>query len=199
MIVRRRRRAPVGGALGTALRAPGVRGLLAGVLAYMSAFYGVFAFVGVEVWEVHGGGATTAGLVALCYGAGFGLAAAADRLLDRWGAARLVAPALAVLALVYVALALSTGAWGVFLAVALVWGLVNHVGLTLLVSRLAAVAPGQRGPVLALNTAATYGGAAVAGALAGPLYEAAGFGALAVAAALLLALAVPVAGLRRSS
>ncbi|MHA6627543.1 MFS transporter [Pseudonocardia sichuanensis] len=188
-----------GGALGAALRAPGVRGLLAGVLAYMSAFYGVFAFAGVAVREAHGGGATTAGLLALCYGVGFGLAAVVDRLLDRWGAARLVAPALALLALVYVTLALTIGSLSAFLAVALVWGLVNHVGLTVLVSGLAAAAPVLRGAVLALNTAATYGGAAVAGALAGPLYEAAGFGALGVAAALLLAFAVPVAATRRSN
>lgn len=184
--------------LRAALRAPGVRALLAGVLAFMAAFYGVFAFVGVEVREVHGGGATTAGLVALCYGLGFGVAAGADRLLDRWGTARLIAPALALLAAVYVALATTIGVLGAFLAVALVWGLVNHVGLTLLVSRLAQVAPGLRGAVLALNTAATYGGAAVAGALAGPLYEAAGFGWLAAAAAALLALVVPVTAGRRA-
>jgi DHA1 family inner membrane transport protein len=97
---------------------------------------------------------------------------------------------------VYLALATTVGAFDVFLAVAVVWGLVNHVGLTLLVSRLAEVAPGFRGAVLALNTAATYGGAAVAGALAGPLYEVAGFGWLAVAAAALLALAVPVTAAR---
>jgi predicted MFS family arabinose efflux permease len=183
-------------AFGAALRAPGVAALLTGVLAYMAAFYGVFAFVGVEVRALHGGGATTAGLVALAYGLGFGVAAAADRLLDRLGTARLVAPVLALLAAVYVALAATIGAFAVFLAVAVVWGLVNHVGLTLLLTRLAQAAPGLRGAVLALNTAATYGGAAVAGALGGPLYEAAGFGWLAVAAAVLLALAVPVTRVR---
>jgi predicted MFS family arabinose efflux permease len=188
---------PAAGSLGAALRAPGVAALLTGVLAYMAAFYGVFAFVGVEVRVVHGGGATTAGLVALAYGLGFGAAASVDRLLDRWGTARLVAPALALLAVVYLALAATVGAFAVFLAVAVVWGLVNHVGLTLLVSRLAAAAPALRGAVLALNTAATYGGAAVAGALAGPLFEGAGFGPLAVAAAVLLALAVPVTAARR--
>jgi predicted MFS family arabinose efflux permease len=188
---------PAAGSLGAALRAPGVAALLTGVLAYMAAFYGVFAFVGVEVRVVHGGGATTAGLVALAYGLGFGAAASVDRLLDRWGTARLVAPALALLAVVYLALAATVGAFAVFLAVAVVWGLVNHVGLTLLVSRLAAAAPALRGAVLALNAAATYGGAAVAGALAGPLFEGAGFGPLAVAAAVLLALAVPVTAARR--
>jgi predicted MFS family arabinose efflux permease len=99
---------------------------------------------------------------------------------------------------VYLALAVTIGTFEAFLAVAVVWGLVNHVGLTLLVSRLAEVAPDLRGAVLALNTAATYGGAAVAGALAGPLYEAAGFGWLGVAAAVLLALVVPVTAARIS-
>ena len=69
----------------------------------------------------------------------------------------------------------------------------------MLVSGLAAAAPGLRGAVLALDTAATYGGAAVAGAPAVPLYETAGVGALGAAAALLLALAVPVAATRRSN
>jgi predicted MFS family arabinose efflux permease len=189
---------PSRGALIAALRAPGVAALLTGVLAFMAAFYGVFAFVGVEVRTVHGGGATTAGLVALAYGIGFGVAAGADRLLDRLGTARLVAPALALLAAVYLALAATTRAYALFLAIAVVWGLVNHVGLTLLLSRLAEVAPGLRGAVLALNTAATYGGAAVAGALAGPVYERVGFGWLAVTAAVLLALAVPVTAARRT-
>jgi predicted MFS family arabinose efflux permease len=183
-------------AFGAALRAPGVTALLIGVLAFMAAFYGVFAFVGVEVRAVHGGGATTAGLVALAYGLGFGVAAAADRILDRLGTARLVAPVLALLAAVYLALGATIGAFALFLAVAVVWGLVNHVGLTLLLTRLAQAAPGLRGAVLALNTAATYGGAAVAGALAGPLYEGSGFGWLALAAAVLLALAVPVTRVR---
>jgi hypothetical protein len=36
-------------ALGAALRAPGVAGLLVGVLAFMAAFYGVFAARGTSV------------------------------------------------------------------------------------------------------------------------------------------------------
>jgi predicted MFS family arabinose efflux permease len=184
--------------LATALRAPAVAALLAGVVAFMTAFYGVFALAGAEVRALHSGGATIAGLVALSYGVGFGLAVAADRLLDRWGPTRLVAPALALLAVVYVALALSVGILPLFLAVALGWGLVNHVGLTLLVSALAAAVPGLRAAVLALNTAATYGGAAVAGVLAGPIYEWAGFGGLAATAAAMLAAAALVTLERRT-
>lgn len=180
-----------GARLGAALRAPGVLPTLVAVIAFMAAFYGVFAFIGVELRLVHGGGATTAGVFTLCYGVGFGLGAAADRLIDRFGAARLLAPALGALALVYLALAVAMGSWTVVLATALSWGFVNHIGLTLLVSKLAAAAPALRGSVMSLNSAATYGGAGVAGLLAGPLYEGAGFGWLTATAALIVALAIP--------
>lgn len=174
------------------VRLPGVLPLLGGVAAFMIAFYGVFAFVGVEIRQVHGVGATAAGLLALAYGAGFGLAAVTDRFLDRGDPDRLVAPALALLAGVYLLLGAVTSTLTALFAAAVVWGLVNHVGLTLLVSRLAARAPAARGPVFALYSAATYGGAAVAGLLAGPLQQAAGFGLLTVAAAVVVAFAVPL-------
>lgn len=176
--------------LGQAVRTPGVLPLLVGTLAFMSAFYAVFGFAGAEIRLLHGGGATGAGLLALAYGLGFGVGAAADRFADRTGLG--VAPVLAVLAVVYLLLGATVGSLPALLAVAVVWGLVNHIALTLLVSRLAAAAPGARGAVLALNSGATYGGAAVAGLGAGPLYEAAGLGWVAVAAAVVVALAVPV-------
>lgn len=174
--------------LGAALRTPGVAPLLAGTLAFMSAFYAVFGFAGAEIRLLHGGGATGAGLLALTYGVGFGLGAAADRFALRVG----VAPVLAVLAAVYLLLGATVGSLPALLVVAVAWGVVNHVALTLLVSRLAAAAPQARGAVFALNSAATYGGAAVAGFGAGPLYEAAGLGWVAVVAAMVVALAVPV-------
>ncbi|MHA6784853.1 MFS transporter [Pseudonocardia saturnea] len=178
--------------IGVALRIPGVAPLLAGTLAFMSAFYAVFGFAGAEIRLLHGGGATGAGLLALGYGLGFGLGAAVDRFAGRTGPA----PVLAALAAVYLLLGATVGLLPAMLVVAVAWGLVNHLGLTLLVSRLGAAAAEARGAVLALNSGATYGGAAVAGLLAGPLYEAAGFGALAAAAAVVVALAVPVVGRR---
>jgi predicted MFS family arabinose efflux permease len=174
--------------LAAALRIPGVTRLLLGTLAFMSAFHAVFGFAGAEIRTVHGGGAAGAGLLALAYGVGFGLGAATDRHAGRIG----LAPVLAVLAGVYLVLAASVGLLPALLVAAVAWGLVNHVALTLLVSRLSAAAPDARGAVLALNSAATYGGAAVAGLLAGPLFEAAGLAWVAVAAAVVVAGAVPV-------
>lgn len=179
--------------LAAALRTPGTLRLLAAITAFMVAFYGVFAFMGVAVRELHGGGASTAGLVALAYGAGFGLSTLADRHLERAGPA----PLLAALAAVYVLLGAVAGNLPALLAVAVVWGLVNHAGLTLLMGRLAAPVSDARGAVLALNSAATYTGAAVAGAVAGPVYGAAGFAGLALAAALVVGVTVPVVARKR--
>ncbi|MDN5933434.1 MAG: hypothetical protein L0I24_20615, partial [Pseudonocardia sp.] len=175
------------GRIGVALRIPGVVPLLVGTLAFMSAFYAVFGFAGAEIRLLHGGGATGAGLLALAYGVGFGLGAGADRFTGRLR----LAPVLVALAVVYVLLGATVGSLPALLVVAVAWGLINHVALTLLVSGLATAAPGARGAVLALNSGATYGGAAVAGLGAGPLYEAAGLGWVAVVAAVVVALAVP--------
>lgn len=174
-----------------AWRVPGVARMLGAVVAVMVAFYGVFAFVGTEVRAVHGGGAATAGVVALAYGVGFGLATLGDRWLDR----RRTAPGLAALAACYAGLAATTTQLPALLAVAVLWGVVNHVVITLLVSGLA-TASEARGAVLALNTAATYGAVAVAGVVAGPLH-AAGFGVLALAAAGVVVLAVPLVARNR--
>lgn len=180
--------------LGATLRIPGVARLLLGTLAFMSAFHAVFGFAGAEIRLLHCGGAAGAGLLALCYGLGFGLGAATDRYAGRVG----LAPVLAALAAVYLVLAATVSLLPALLVAALAWGLVNHVALTLLVSRLSAAAPGSRGAVLALNSAATYGGATLAGLLAGPLFEVAGLGWVAVAAAVVVALAVPVTRDRRT-
>lgn len=176
---------------GPALRASGVPRLLLGVGASMTAFYAVFGFAGTELRAVHGDTAAVAALLALAYGAGFGLGATLDRHLDRLGGHRLVAPSLGLLAVVYLVLGASVARLPVVLAAAMVWGVANHVVLTALVGGLSA-ATDARGPVLALNAAATSGGAILAGALAGPVRDTVGFGGLAVAAAAVVAVAVPV-------
>jgi predicted MFS family arabinose efflux permease len=169
-----------------AWRAPGTARMLGAVGAVMVAFYGVFAFLGTEARALHGGGAVTAGAVALAYGVGFGLGTLGDRWLHRgW-----TAPGLAALAACYAGLAAAPVRLPVLLALAVLWGAVNHTVITLLVSGLA-TAPEARGAVLALNTAATYGAVAVAGVVAGPLH-AVGFWVLALGAAGVVALAVPL-------
>ncbi len=177
---------------------PGVRSLLLVVLCYMAAFYGAYAYLGDHVRALHGAGAGTAGLVSLAYGLGFGSAAALDGLVDRLGPRRVLAPVVLALVCCYALLPAAAADAPVLLVLCVAWGVVNHVGLGVLVGLLARHGGEARGPVMALYSTATYLAAAVAVTALGPVYEAVGMTGVAAgaAAALLLAL-VPAARLRR--
>lgn len=72
---------------------------------------------------------------------------------------------------------------------ALIWGIVQHLGLNFVVSRLAGLDASQRGAVLGLNSAVTYL-AVTGGALAfRPLYEMGGFALCNVLSAICVAAA----------
>ncbi len=192
-------RGPAGGGTGyaAALRRPGVRPLLLVVLAYMGAFYATYAYLGHHVRAEEGASAAAAGLVALAYGAGFGAAGLLDARVDRIGPARLLAPAVLGLVGVYVLVPPAAGSAVSLLLLAAVWGLVNHLGLSLLVALLSLAGGPARGAVMALYSAVTYLAAALGTAGLGPVYERHGLTAVALgcAAALLLA-AVPAARVR---
>jgi predicted MFS family arabinose efflux permease len=179
--------------LGEALRRPGVAALLSICLLFMTAFYGVYAFLGDHVRRLQELAAAQAGWVVLAYGVGFGLGSFADRALDRFGAGRLLSPVMAALALVYAALIPAAATLPASLAVATAWGAVNHLGLNLLVLGLTRAVPEGRGAVLALNSAVSYGGALLGALGFGLLYEFGGFAPVAGAAALCAALAAGLA------
>lgn len=162
---------------------PGVAAGLATALSFMAAFYGLYAFVGPHVILALGGSTTLAGAVALAYGMGFGLAAALDPLIDRLGAPRAAPLVYGALVLVYVALAATCGGLTQFLAVSVVWGVANHLGLNLIVSTLTAIAPSRRGAILGLFSATTYA-AMFAGTLAfRPVFGTQGFACVALISA----------------
>jgi predicted MFS family arabinose efflux permease len=175
-----------------ALGLPGVPPLLAACLLFMTAFYGVYAYLGDHVRGLLGLSAAQAGWVVLAYGAGFGLAAFADRAVDRVGPARLLAPALACVAVVYAAMVPGVAGLAALLSLAAAWGFANHLGLNGLVLGLTRAAPDRRGAVLALNSATAYAGALLGASLFGALYERYGFGAVAGAGAACAGLAALV-------
>ena len=183
---------PTGGFLQT-LRSPGVAPLLMVCCLFMTAFYGVYSYLGDQVRRQLGLDAGQAGLVVLAYGVGFGLAMLGDRLVDRLGPGRLFPLVLLLLALVYAALAPASLGWVPILALTTLWGFLNHFGLNIMVLRLAAAAGERRASALALNSAVTYAGALVGAGMFGMLYERFGFGALSATAAACLAVAVPLA------
>jgi predicted MFS family arabinose efflux permease len=162
--------------------------------ALMLAFYLCYTYVGAHVTGPLERSTTMAGLVALSYGVGFGLSTLLDPLLDRWGPRRAAAPLFGGTVLLYLAMSWFSLAFGPLLAVAFVWGITQHAGLTLAIGRLTALDPRQRGAILGLSSSVTYlavfGGAALGGVIYGWL----GFDALPlISAALLIGLSVEAA------
>ena len=182
----------------TALKVPGItRGLLATALL-MLGFYITYFFIGAHVTIDLGLSTTQAGLVPLFYGIGFGLAVFADPLLDRIGLARVTAPAFVAITLVYGSMiALSDTFYGL-LAVAVAWGITQHFGLNLVVARLTALDPSQRGAIMGLFSTVTYLCIFAVPTLGGIVYAAWGLaGCLAVSVLLCLIEAIEALSLRR--
>ncbi len=140
----------------TALKVPGVTRVLAICVAKMIAFYGLYAYFGAHVEGVLGYPTAAAGLVPLSYGVGFGTAVVFDSRIDRYGSDNVAPFAFSALALVYLGIALTSGAYGLVIALCFLWGIANHVGLNLVVGRLGALDPAQRGAIMGLYSAVTY-------------------------------------------
>ncbi len=176
-----------------ALSVPGVPRLLVACGAFMTAFYGVYGYLGDHVHAALGRPVSANGLVALVYGIGFGGAALLDGIADRHGARRLLPWAFAAVASVYAGMALAGGSFASLIALVFVWGLANHLGLNLLIMRLTAADPAQRGTIMGLNSAVTYVAVFAGTGGFGLLYVALGFAATALAAAAATLLAALVA------
>ena len=181
------------------LAALGVRGvapLLIACAAFMAAFYGVYAYIGDHLHVALGLPVSANGLVAAAYGLGFGGAAFLDRLIDRFGAGRLLPLIFLGLAGVYVAMAAVSGSYPALLAVVFLWGLANHFGLNVLIMHLTALDPNRRGAIMGLNSGVTYL-ALFAGTIGfGAVYSGAAFAILPLAAAGLMVAAAPPPHLR---
>lgn len=181
----------------TALRVPGIGPALLTTALYVSAFYGLHGYLGTHMTERLGTTTTVAGLAALAYGIGFGAIAPLDRLIDRHGPVRAGPIVFALLVCVYALLAVVSGTTTLLLAVCVLWGAANHLGLNLIVGRLTALDPAQRGAILGLYSATTY--IAMFGGISAfrPLFVGQGFAATALLSALCILPAVGMAILRR--
>lgn len=188
----------------TALGVPGVGPALLTVAAYMTAFYGLYAYLGPHLTGALRLSTALAGLAPAAYGLGFGAAAFLDRLLDRHGA--VAAPvAFLGLGLVYAALAAASAHAAALIALCLAWGLVNHIGLNLIVGRLTALDRTQTGAILGLYSTVTYLAVSAGALFYQPLFGRFGFAGCALAStgciapALLMALAQAGRGSRTPS
>ncbi|TPM09277.1 MULTISPECIES: MFS transporter [unclassified Mesorhizobium] len=179
-----------------ALGIPGIVPLLIACGAFMTAFYGVYGYLGDHLHGGLGQPVSANGLAALAYGAGFGTAALFDGIIDRLGARRVMPFAYLLVAIVYVAIAATSNSYGMMLAMVAAWGLANHFGLNVLVMRLSALDPSRRGTIMGLNSAVTYLAVFVGTTGFGPLYSDFGFAASAMVAALLMLVAASAAAWR---
>lgn len=176
---------------------PGVPALLAICLAFMSAFYGVYAFIGDHVRATLGLSSGQAGIVVLTYGIGFGAASLGDGLIDRLGPRRIFPIVFVAVAAIYALMLPGSHHFATIAAITALWGFTNHFGLNILVLLLSQARPEARGAVLGLNSAVTYLGVLLGTGLAGIAYAGAGFAPVALgataaclAAALVAALAL---------
>lgn len=174
----------------TALQVPGIHRGLGVCAAFMFAFYGLYAFLGTHVQEALGLSASMAGVAALAYGVGFGLATIFDSLIDRHGADRVALWVFLLLIATYFALSASSAHFVGLVSLCFIWGAVNHVGLNLVVGRLAELSDSQRGAVMGLNSAVTYLAMFLGTASFRPLFENYGFAACALVSGLCIAPAI---------
>lgn len=171
----------------TALRVRGIVPSLLTVAAYMTAFYGLYSYLGAHLVERLQLSTAAAGLAPLAYGLGFGVAVVADRLLDRYGAAACSPFAFLGLGLVYLALSAASAQVIGLIGLCLAWGVANHIGLNLMVGRLAALDPLQRGAIMGLYSAVTYLAVSAGALVYRPLYDRFGFAGCALVSAAFIA------------
>ncbi|TPK69413.1 MFS transporter [Mesorhizobium sp. B2-4-19] len=179
-----------------ALGIPGIVPLLIACAAFMTAFYGVYGYLGDHLHSGLGKPVSANGWAALAYGIGFGTAALLDGAIDRLGARRVMPFAYLLVAAVYVAIAATSNSFGLTLAMVAIWGLANHFGLNVLVMRLSALDPSQRGTIMGLNSAVTYLAVFIGTTGFGPIYSSFGFAVCAMVAALLMLVAAAAAAWR---
>lgn len=183
----------------TALRVPGIYAALTVCAAYMIAFYGLYGYLGAHIQGELGYPTMLTGLAPLAYGIGFGVAAPIDRLIDRHGAHRISLFVFLALIAAYAGFAVSAESYPVILFLCLLWGLINHLGLNLIVGRLTALDARQRGAIMGVYSAVTYLAMFAGTALFRPVFTQYGFAACAMLSALCILPALADAARLRSA
>jgi MFS transporter, DHA1 family, inner membrane transport protein len=181
----------------TALVLPGIKSLLFTGIAFLTAFYGVYGYLGDYLRHGLGLSLSVNGLVALAYGLGFGSAVFFDHAVERLGPKWSLSAVLTLIATTYLVLALAgKGLIEVLILVGLL-GLFNHIGMNLLIVRLTAIDRDKGGVIMGLNAAATNLAAFAGASGFGPVYERYGFASIAyVGMALTIAAIIVVAVLQ---
>ena len=189
----------------SALKVKRVPYLLFVVACYMTAFYGVYNYVGDHIVQTLGKPVRANAWIAVSYGCGFGLATLLDPLLDRLTARRSTSRiftlpnlALSALAVLYLLILLVSENYALLIVASGLWGMLNHLGLNILIASLNATDPNKRGAIIGLYSCITYLCLGIGTLVFGYIYTATTFSVLCLCSAGLCTSAVLVGWLKRS-
>ncbi|MDY4388463.1 MFS transporter [Pectobacterium aroidearum] len=153
-----------------ALSVPGVKPLLAACGGFMTAFYGVYGYLGDYLYHQLHQPLSANGLIALCYGVGFGSAAFLDTMISKVNSRVAMPASFLTVATVYLIFALSGNSLPVVCVLMLFLGIANHLCVNLLITGLSTTDVSKRGAIMGLNSAVTYLAVFVGNTLFGALY-----------------------------
>ena len=156
----------------SALRVRGIGPALFSVLMLGTGFYGIYNYLGAQLTGALGRDVSDAGLLTLSYGLGFGAATLLDPWLDRVGPRRGLLGVFLTLAAYYTGMSRLADHYTALVALMFGWGVLQHLGLNLTVSRLSRLDPSQRGAVMGLNSTVMYLSVFGATLLFRPVFEA---------------------------
>lgn len=161
----------------SALQVPGILPALFSVVMLGTGFYGIYTYLGAHLTGNLGREVSEAGWLTLSYGLGFGAATLVDPWLDKVGPRRGLLAVFGALGLYYGFASLWTASYAVLVAVMFGWGVLQHLGLNLTVSRLSQLDPSQRGAVMGMNSTVMYVSVFGATFLFRPVFEGGGLAA----------------------
>lgn len=139
-----------------ALRLPGIlRGLLSNALL-MLAFNGAYLYLGSHIVENLDRETSSAGVLTMFYGIGFGLASLLNRHFEMMPQRAIGVLAFGGLTVIYLLMDYSATQFLLLLPIAVIWGLFQHFALNMVVERLTSIDASYRGAIMGLNAAVTY-------------------------------------------
>jgi len=176
---------------------PGIRPLLLACGAFMTAFYGLYAYLGDYFHSTLGQPVSANGLITLVYSAGFGSAILMGGVVNRVGVRRMLSMALFWVACVYLLLGVMGSGLVPVLCLLAALGFGNYYCINLLIVRLTAIDPAKRGAIMGLYSTVTNLAVFLGTGSFGVVYEGGGFAATAYAAAALTLTAAAASTSRR--
>lgn len=137
---------------------------------YMTAFYGTYSYLGIHLRENYGVNTIEAGYAVLAYGIGFGFASMADSIIDKYGVRRVSVFIFIALCCNYIALSYTFKEIIKIYFMCLIWGFLNHLGLSAIITLLGQIQTQIKGQLMGMNSVFTYLGGSFGTFFFGYLY-----------------------------